>query len=45
LPQQPVETILVRDPDLAAAVGAAVADLRPGFPVTPAAEGARFDLS
>jgi len=33
------------DPDLEAAVGAAIADLRPGFPVTPAAEGARFDLS
>jgi phosphoribosyl 1,2-cyclic phosphodiesterase len=33
------------DADLEAAVGAAVADLRPGFPVTPAAEGAQFELS
>jgi phosphoribosyl 1,2-cyclic phosphodiesterase len=33
------------DADLEAAVSAAVADLRPGFPVTPAAEGARFELS
>jgi phosphoribosyl 1,2-cyclic phosphodiesterase len=33
------------DAALEAAVSAAVADLRPGFPVTPAAEGAHFDLS
>jgi phosphoribosyl 1,2-cyclic phosphodiesterase len=32
------------DAGLEAAVSAAVAELRPGFPVTPAAEGARFDL-
>ncbi len=32
------------DAGLEAAVSAAVGDLRPGFPVTPAAEGARFDL-
>jgi ribonuclease BN (tRNA processing enzyme) len=32
------------DAALEAAVSAAIADLRPGFPVTPAAEGAEFDL-
>jgi phosphoribosyl 1,2-cyclic phosphodiesterase len=33
------------DADLEAAVSAAVDELSPGFPVTPAAEGAHFDLS
>ena len=32
------------DAALEAAVGAGIADLRPDFPVTPAAEGRRFDL-
>jgi hypothetical protein len=32
------------DAALEAAVGAAVNDVHPEFPVTPAAEGARFDL-
>jgi ribonuclease BN (tRNA processing enzyme) len=33
------------DADLEAAVSAAVDELSPGFPVTPAAEGAHFDLT
>jgi hypothetical protein len=32
------------DAALEAAIGAAVADMSPDFPVTPAAEGRSFDL-
>jgi len=32
------------DEALEAAIGAAIADMRPEFPVTPAAEGSSFDL-